>query len=304
MPTEGPTRSSAFPITSAQNPRIKHLGRLMTESRLRRESQTFVVEGAREIKRALASGFKPLGCYMCPSLHGPDALDTLEAFDQVAKGSAFDQARSSGGEESPVFFEITPSLFEKIALRRDKDGLLVVFKARTPVGGADFALEAARIPGSPLVLALQGVEKPGNLGAIIRSADAFGVDAVLIVSESPPDAVDLYHPHLVRNSLGAVFAKPFGVLSSTDLVKFCQTHGLRLMGAALHPQSQNLYQSDLTGPLAILMGSESLGIDPDLQNRCHGLVQIPMFGLCDSLNVSTATAVILSETVRQRSCEK
>jgi TrmH family RNA methyltransferase len=291
---QGPSLTSTLTITSPQNPRIKLLSRLMSDSRHRRQSRSFVLEGAREINRALLSGFRPIACYKCPHLHGPEAQDVLITLESL------DGSRYSESCDDPFFYDIPAHLFEKIALRGEKDGLLVVFHGQTPMGLADLTIWAEKKNEASFFLALQGVEKPGNLGAMIRSADAFGVDGILIVSETPPDSVDLFHPHLIRNSLGAVFSKSFAVLSPDELVGFCSDHHIRLVGAALNPQSLNLYQAKLTGPIVLLMGSESFGIDGELQKRCHTLLEIPMHGLCDSLNVSTATAVILSEIVRQR----
>ena len=290
--TPGQTFSHPFIITSPQNPRIKNLIRLMSEGRERRLTHSFALEGAREITRALQSGLRPLASYHCPELLGHDARTALLLMENLTKEEK---------THEPFFHEITPAIFQKIVLRSDKDGLLVVFEAPAPRRLAEF-LQDTQVANAPpqLFLALQGVEKPGNIGAIVRSADAFGVDGIVIVTATSGEMVDLYHPHLVRNSLGAVFSQRFLTLSSDDLVSFCETHGLALVGAALHDQARNFYEVNFSRPMVLLMGSEATGIDHSLQSRCHRLIQIPMRGLCDSLNVSTATAVLLSEISRQR----
>jgi TrmH family RNA methyltransferase len=272
-------------LSSPQNTRIKALARLMADSAERRRTGSFVLEGAREISRALTHGFKPIEAYGVPSLFESSSDDGRLAL-RLLEEAGF----------KPI--TITTDLFSKVALREGRDGLLVVFKQKNFVKPDD-VLSLAKIR-KPFLLALQGLEKPGNLGAILRSADGAGVDGVLMVKDSASQAFDRYHPQLMRNSLGAAFSMECAVISSLELPRFCKQHHLQLVAAALTPQAVSLYQADLQAPLVLLLGSEAQGIEPTLLDAANQVIKIPMQGTCDSLNVAAAGAVILYEALRQR----
>ncbi len=280
-----PPQKPRLGLSSPQNPRIKALAKLMADSAERRSTGSFVLEGAREISRALTHGFKPIEVYGVPSLYESPSDEARLALRLLEEAGL-----------KPI--TITKDLFSKVALRNGRDGLLVVFKQKNPLKPEDL-LPLAKSP-KPFLLALQGLEKPGNLGAILRSADGAGVDGVLIVTDLASQGFDRYHPQLMRNSLGAAFSLECAAISPADLPRFCKQHHLQLVAAALTPQAVSLHQAALDAPLVLLLGSEAQGIEPTLLDAADQIVKIPMRGTCDSLNVAAAGAVILYEALRQR----
>ncbi len=289
-------------ITSLQNPRVKQLVRLR-ERRERDELGLFLVEGYREVRRALEKNIALRELYFSP-----------DWFLGENEPALLEQARQAGAQ----LFELSKEAFAKVAYRERPDGLLAVAPQwkrtladldelggrglPTPLsnaasanaaGSGDPALQpAAR---APFLLVCESIEKPGNLGTILRSADAAGCDALILC-----DAVtDLFNPNVVRASTGVIFSVPVVVSDSATVHAWLRAKGIRT--AATTPHTDNLYtRTDLSGPLAVVMGSEQYGLSEFWMKNADVLVRIPMAGQADSLNVAMATIITLFEAVRQR----
>jgi TrmH family RNA methyltransferase len=260
-------------ITSLQNPRVKQLVRLR-ERHERDDTGLFLVEGYREVRRALEKSIRLREVYFCPDWFlGENERPLLE------------QARQAGAQ----LFELSKEAFAKVSYRDRPDGLLAV-APQWKRGLGDLALSP-----NPFLLVVESIEKPGNLGTILRSADAAGVDAVIVC-----DAVtDIFNPNVVRSSTGVLFNVPVVVSDSTAVHGWLREKGIRIV--ATTPDTPHLYtQTDLRGPLAVVMGSEQYGLSQFWLKEAHALVRIPMAGQADSLNVAMATIITLFEAVRQR----
>ncbi len=262
-------------ITSRQNPRIKQLVRLRERSeRLLRDR--FLVEGRRELGLALANGFLLETLFV----QVPESADLdEEAFSLVQ------QARAQGAE----VVRLTAPVFEKVSARENPDGLLAV--AVTP----QRLIECLPLRSPPLLLVVDGVEKPGNIGAIIRTAAAAGADAVVLADESG----DPYSPQIIRNSRGLVFSLPVLAEEPQHLAFWLRQQGMAIV-AADPVQGVIHWEADLAGPVALVLGSEHAGLSPFWRSQAGRLVRIPQIGQADSLNVSVSAAVLLFEAVRQR----
>ena len=260
-------------ITSLQNPRLKQLVKLR-DRRPRDESGTFLVEGYREIRRALEKGVALTELYVSP-----------EWFLGENEGELISKARSMGAQ----VFELSKDAFAKAAYRERPDGLLGVAPQwkRT--------LDSLVLPQNPFLLVVEAIEKPGNLGTILRSADAAGCDAVIVCDP----VTDLFNPNVVRASTGVLFSVPCIVAESKAVHAWLVAHGIR--SVATTPAAEAIYtESDLTGRLAIVMGSEQYGLSDFWLKAADLPVRIPMAGQADSLNVAMATLITLFEAVRQR----
>jgi TrmH family RNA methyltransferase len=261
-------------ISSLQNPLIKQVHLLSAKARERRQSGLFVVEGLREAAMALDAGFAATHLFFDPAI-------TPEAQIELLLG------RTSAAP--PDILTVSPAVFEKIAYRSGVPNVVLICRERM----AD--LEGIQLAGKPLALVLEAIEKPGNLGAILRTADAAGVDAVLVCDP----ATDLFNPNTIRASLGAVFTTPVCVVSSETAWTWLQVKGMQVFATHLEA-SRSLYDCDLRGPSALVMGAEATGISPFWEARAHQRIIIPMRGKVDSMNVSASTAIVLFEAVRQR----
>jgi TrmH family RNA methyltransferase len=265
-------------ISSTRNPRI--LAALeLAKSRERERRGEFAVEGAREIGRALAAGLAPVEAFWTPSLSAGAAavVDALRAVPGIRTA------------------EVTQGVFDRLVVRDGADGVYVVFARPPALALADLAL-----PAAPLLLAVQGVEKPGNLGALLRVADGAGVDAVVALDGT----ADPTNPNLIRASLGTVFALPLVGASSADFRAWAGDNGIAVYAAALADRAVPYAAADYAGGAAILLGSEARGLDAYWLDAADRVVRIPMAGVADSLNVATAGAVLLYEAVRQRSARQ
>lgn len=261
-------------ITSLQNPRVKQLVKLR-DRRPRDEAGVFLVEGYREIRRALEKSVRLTELYFSP-----------EWFLGENEPALIEQARTAGAQ----IFELTKDTFAKVAYRERPDGLLAVAPQwrRT--------LEELTLPASPFLLVVEAIEKPGNLGTILRSADAAGCDAVIVCDP----VTDIFNPNVVRASTGVLFSVPLVVAESTAVHAWLKAKKVRTI--ATTPAAETLYTAaDLRGPLAVVMGSEQYGLSEFWLKNADLPVRIPMAGQADSLNVAMATIITLFEAVRQRS---
>ncbi|MDQ6921504.1 MAG: RNA methyltransferase [Candidatus Dormibacteraeota bacterium] len=260
-------------ITSAQNPRVRALAELRTR-RGRDRAARMLVEGYDELRTALESGARPAVLYYSPSLvRDPAELSLLET------------VRELGAE----VHELSPRVFEKVAYRQSPDGWLAELPAIAT------GLERLQLPAQPLLLVCAGVEKPGNLGAMLRTAEAAGVDAVI----ASPAGTDWGNPNVVRASRGSVFAVPVAEAEPAELVRWLQVREVSI--AVTDPQSGAAYTSaDLRSGLAVVVGAESEGLQSSWKDSADVTLRVPMFGRMNSLNVSTSAALVIYEALRQR----
>lgn len=264
-------------LSSPQNPRIKQLLRLQQKAAERRALGLTLVEGLREVTIAVEAGVTVAAVYTCSELADEAGLTSLR---QLFTGSTV----------APEWFDVTRPVFEKVAYREGSDGVLAVL--RTPAR----TLAELRLPPNPLVLVLEAVEKPGNLGAILRTADAAPVDAVLIGDPR----TDLFNPNVIRASIGCVFTVPTVAAPVAAIVAFLREQRIRTFAAALTPAARPYTTGDFRGPTALVLGTEADGLTLYLRSACDETIIIPMRGRIDSLNVSVATAVLTFEAIRQR----
>jgi TrmH family RNA methyltransferase len=242
-------------IRSLQNARIKVVVRLLRDAAARRESGLTVVEGSREVARAVESGWTPEEVYVC-----------FEQADETAQALVTDAER-----RGIRVFRCSTDAFEKMSYRENPDGLLAVGTIT------------------------EKMEKPGNLGALLRTADGAGVDAVIVCDP----ATDLGNPNLIRASIGTVFYLPIALAASEDAVRWLKERSVRIV--TTEPGAELLHTAaDLTGSVAIVVGAEDAGLSSAWTSHADARVRIPMLGRNDSLNVSAAAAILLYEAVRQR----
>ncbi len=286
-------------ITSAQNPKVKRLLALQKDSSLRRESGLFVVEGRRELEHCMAAGFEPDTVFVCPDLYGPgDTVPRIFAplipptslRSWAPPVHAATGGHGSGAQVSGYrIIEVSREVYDKVAYRGGTEGVIAEMKSR------ERRLEDLDLPRNPLIMVLEAVEKPGNLGAVLRSADAAGADAVIICDP----LTDLYNPNLIRASIGAVFTVPVAVCTSEEAIAWLKSHGIRILTAQLQDSSL-YYDCDMRCGTALVMGTESTGLTAQWREAADAHIRIPMLGELDSLNVSVSAAILLFEAVRQR----
>jgi RNA methyltransferase, TrmH family len=261
-------------ITSRQNERVKDAVRLRT-GRERGQQKQFIIDGSREISRALTAGIRCLVAFVCEPL-----------CESTAGQSILTKLRATAVELLPV----TPEVYAKLCFGdREEDGIVVV--AETPVR----RLEDLQLPTEPLVAVVEGIEKPGNLGAILRTADAAGLDAVIVAD----GGTDLFNPNVIRASLGTVFRNGVAEASTAEAIAWLRSRQLKIFAA--RPDASLTYTAaDFRGGAALVLGSEATGLSPTWNQSDVAPVQLPMHGLADSLNVSTTAAVLFYEALRQR----
>ncbi|MBQ6198696.1 MAG: RNA methyltransferase [Bacteroidales bacterium] len=278
-------------ITSASNPKIKNLLLLQEKSRARREQGLFVVEGRRELEHCIAAGFKVRTLFYCPDIMEAPSLNSAENyfFGRCPKNqfsaSSFLRHPSHGAS----IIEIPEAVYRKVAYREGTEGVIAEVEAK------HIGLEELQLPDNPLIVVLEAVEKPGNLGAVLRSADAAGASAVIVCDP----LTDLYNPNLIRASIGAVFTVPVVAASSEETIGFLKERGIQILTAQLQDSSL-YYDVDMRGGTAIIMGTESTGLTDAWRQAADAHIRIPMLGSLDSLNVSVSAAILLFEAVRQR----
>ncbi len=262
-------------ITSLQNPAIKNIVKLSAKSKSRAEQQLFIVEGARELSLALGGSYEIEEVYLCRELFNqtryPRVLDSIPNFS------------------SHRIIDISREVFHKIAYRENSDGIVALAKPKAR------GLEDIGLSTNPFVIILESVEKPGNLGAVLRTADAAAADAVIVCDPR----TDLYNPNVVRSSVGGLFSVQVALCSSVEASEWLQEHHIVSFAAELEAAEE--YQNvDFTGPSAIVMGTEAEGLTDFWLANAKKRIKIPMRGKIDSLNVSVSTAVLTFEAMRQR----
>jgi TrmH family RNA methyltransferase len=260
-------------LSSSHNPRFR-TALALRDSRKRRATGRILVDGGREIGRALANGVHPVELWLAP-----DRIRDGEAADALARARAL----------AVPTVEVTPGLLARLAFGERDDGLVLVAQAPS------VALDDLRLPPEPLVGIVEAVEKPGNLGAILRSADGAGLDALIVADPRS----DPWHPNAIRASMGTVFSMPLAVAPATEVLAHLRGAGLRIATARVDG-SVPYTEADLRGPLAIVLGSEADGLTDAWTGPDVSAIGIPMHGIADSLNVSVSAAVLFYEARRQR----
>ena len=258
-------------ITSAQNPKIKRLLQLQQKSSERRKAGLFVVEGIREVERCVEKGYEINTIFHLKSQLPENISEIIEKNKGIK------------------LFEVSPTIYEKIAYRGSTEGVIAEVKTK------DKTLQDLKLSENPLVVVLESVEKPGNLGAILRSADAAGADALIVCDP----LTDLYNPNLIRNSTGAIFSVPCVACTSEECIKFLKENNIQILTAQLQ-DSELYYDTDMKRGTAIVMGTEATGLTDIWRKAADAHIRIPMLGITDSLNVSVSAAILLYEAVRQR----
>ncbi|MCA9100112.1 MAG: hypothetical protein KDA63_03120 [Planctomycetales bacterium] len=261
-------------ITSPQNPRIKLAARLR-QRRQRDRQGRFLIDGVAEISRALDAGVQFVEVFVSPTLCvAPDEQALMERLEECPCSQT----------------EVPPHVLSRLAYGERSDFAVVV--AQTPA----LPLANITLPKNPLVAVVETVEKPGNLGAILRSADAAGVSAVVAADE----ATDPFNPNTIRASLGTVFNVPLAVASSDETLDWLRAHHLRVFASRVDAERM-YYEADYRAPAAIVLGSEATGLTDRWSGDDVTSIRLPMSGRADSLNVSATAAVLFYEALRQRS---
>lgn len=259
-------------ISSLQNNRIRDILKLTGKARERRLQNRFVIEGARELSLALAGSYMPESVFVCPELFRRcDYPEVLKEIDPL------------------TLFEVTEAVFQKIAYREGSDGIIAVAHTKT------HRPEDLLLPEKPFLIVLESIEKPGNLGAVLRTADAAGADAVMVCDL----LTDIYNPNVIRSSVGCLFTVPVAIADNASALRFLRERGIRTLAAELNA-SRWYHECDLTGATAIVMGTEADGLTSFWLEQADDRIKIPMRGKIDSLNVSVSTAILTFEAMRQR----
>lgn len=271
-------------IVSLQNPLIKQLVRLQQKASERAKTGLFIAEGRREVSLALSSRIKPRNLLICPDIYQEDPSYPIDA-------ALRDQTEPTG---------ISRPVYNKLAYRKDVEGVLLVGEQR------DHSPASLTLPPDPLLLILEGVEKPGNLGAVLRTADGAGVDGVILAGAK----AGIYNPNTIRASLGCVFTLPVVACSSETAITWLtradnwQLDQQPTIYTAALQTDQDYYEADLTGPTALAFGAENKGLSAVWRESSDKVIRIPMAGHIDSLNVSASVAILAFEAVRQRQQQK
>lgn len=258
-------------ISSIQNPFIKDLLKLQDKSRERKKKGLFLVEGHREISLVVGGGYEIDTILFVPNMLSNENLDELL-------------------KHTTNCIEITKEIYQKIAYRDTTEGVIAVVKSK------DFNLENVNFnTTTPLILVLEGIEKPGNIGAMLRTADAANVDAVFIANPK----TDLFNPNIVRSSVGCLFTNQIGIGTSEEIIDFLQQHKINIYSATLQ-NSNEYHKNDYTKPTALVVGTEATGLTQVWRDKATQNINIPMQGKIDSMNVSVAAAILTFEAKRQR----
>lgn len=264
-------------ITSAQNPKIKMLLALGEKSRTRRENALFIVEGRKEIRHCIEAGYHMKALFVCRDIIPDRDLDSITELC----------------DDRCALYEVPQAIYGKIAYREGTEGVIAEVEMK------DRTLSDVSLRENPLVVVLESVEKPGNLGAVLRTADAADADAVVICDP----LTDLYNPNLIRASLGAVFTRQVVTASSGEALKWLNDNNIKIYTAQLQDSSW-YYDTDMKCGTALVMGTEHEGLSQFWRMHADAHVRIPMLGQMDSLNVSVSSAILMFEAVRQRHSEK
>lgn len=258
-------------IASLQNPLIKQLLKLQDKSRERKKNKEFIFEGLRELNLALASGYR-----LKKILFSSELIDFSTLKNQL--------------DSKTEIIEISLPIFQKLAYRNSTEGIICLAQQKS------HNLADLQLPENPLILVAEAPEKPGNIGAILRTADAANVDAVLIANPK----TDLYNPNIIRSSVGCVFTNQIAMGSTTEILSYLKEKNISIYCAALSETAKTYHTQDFTKPTALVVGTEATGLSDEWLENSTENISIPMRGKIDSMNVSVAAGILIFEAVRQR----
>ncbi len=261
-------------ITSIQNPLVKQLVKLQDKSRERKKTGLFVIEGLRELALAIKSDYQVEKLLFDPEIISLDKLEKTLLYS-----------------EEIDFIEISTEVYKKLAYRESTEGVVALAKTKEhPLSNLNITTR------NPLLLVAEAPEKPGNIGAILRTADAANIDAVIIANPK----TDLYNSNSIRSSVGGVFTNQIATGTTTEIIDYLKERKINIYCAALKENAQLYTLQDFTKPTAIVVGTEATGLTEEwLENATQNII-IPMNGKIDSMNVSVATGILIFEAVRQR----
>lgn len=263
-------------ISSIQNPIIKNLVQLQEKSKVRKNTGTFIIEGRREVSLALIGNFKIQTVLFCSDYISEHEIVTLIKDSQTIS-----------------LIEITKEVYQKLAYRDTTEGLIAVAENKSN------QLSNLNLRENPLILIAESPEKPGNIGALLRTADAANIDAVIIANPKS----DLYNPNVIRSSVGCVFTNQIALASSEEVISFLKERNISIYSAILQ-EAKPYYTQNFTQATAIVVGTEATGLSEIWRNESKQNIIIPMEGAIDSMNVSVAAAILLFEAKRQRDYSK
>jgi len=258
-------------IKSPQNSLIKTLLQLKDKSRNRKKTGLFLIEGKRELSLAIKGGYE---------------ITTLLFYQDL-----FSESEASAMAKYHIeIIEISKEVFEKMAHRSTSDGIMAIAKAKS------HELESLNLKRkNPLILVAEAPEKPGNIGALLRTADAANLDAVIIANPKS----DIYNPNIIRSSVGGVFTNEIGLATTTETIAFLERYNFNIYSAILQ-ESESYHLQNYTRPTAIVVGTESIGLSEAWRSVSTQNIHIPMNGQIDSMNVSVAAGILIFEAQRQR----
>jgi RNA methyltransferase, TrmH family len=257
-------------ITSVQNPFIKSIIQLQEKAKARKQSGLFIIEGRREIQLAIKGGYQIEQLLFLPEMIAKEELLLIS-------------------KNAVELIEISKEVYQKIAYRDTTEGVIAVAHAKS------FLLSDLQLSENPLILVVESIEKPGNLGAMLRTADAAHIDAVLVADPK----TDLYNPNMVRSSVGCLFTNQIAVGTTDEIIDFLEANSISFYSATLQ-NSTSYHTQDYTLPTALVVGTEATGLTQKWRDRATQNIIIPMQGEIDSMNVSVAAAILLFEAKRQR----
>lgn len=261
-------------ISSVNNSTIKAITGLIQKASLRKKSDVFVVEGKRELQLAYKGGFTIDTVFCCPTLFESTTVETWSAQNLGTKNIVL----------------VTEDVYKKVSYRNKTEGIIALVKKKA------FNLDSIVFKNAnPLILVIENIEKPGNIGAMLRTADASNIDCLLVTDPK----TDMYNPNIVRSSVGGFFTVPIGVGTNKDILMFLKQNNITAFAACLH-NSMSYEKIDFSIPAAVVVGSESTGLSTFWTKESKSNIKIPMLGTLDSMNVSVAAAVLLFEATRQR----
>lgn len=260
-------------ITSLHNPFIKSVIQLQEKAKARKQSGLFIIEGKREIQLATKGG------YIIETLLFLPDLISLNEVDELSKSTT-------------QIIEINKEIYQKIAYRDTTEGVIAIAKTKS------IQLQDLKLSKNPLILVVESIEKPGNIGAMLRTADAANIDAVIIADPK----TDLYNPNIVRSSVGCLFTNQIAVGTTDEIIEFLEKNSIHFYSATLQ-NSTHYHTQNFTLPTALVVGTEATGLTQKWREKATQNIIIPMQGEIDSMNVSVAAAILLFEAKRQRGFE-
>lgn len=257
-------------ITSIQNPFIKSLVQLQEKAKARKQTGTFLIEGKREIELAIKGNYEIETILFLPELISEKQLNSLTI-------------------KQLNIIEISKEVYQKLAYRDTTEGILAIAKTKS------LSLSDLKLPENPLILVLESIEKPGNIGAMLRTADAANIDAVILANPKS----DLYNPNIIRSSVGCLFTNQIASGTTEEIITFLKEKNINFYSATLQ-NSNEYYKVDYSTPTALVVGTEATGLTQKWRDESTQNIIIPMQGEIDSMNVSVAAAILLFEAKRQR----